>query len=162
MATIEHNGYTIVDGVLQLDGLRREGSLFLNGCAALTGMPDGLSVGECLYLNDCTALTALPDGLSVGGSIDLEGCSALTAIPDDLSVGRYIFFSEIWLSSNEAILRSVTLPESIRTAALGRRLGDLTDHWALGWNGMRDQIIESIEEDAASQFVRLQPHASDA
>ncbi len=142
------------------DGLSAGRSLFLNGCTALTALPDDLSVGECLYLNDCTALTALPNGLSVEGSIDLEGCTALTAIPDDLSVGRSIFLSKIWLSSNEAILRKVSLPESIRTAAIGRRLGDLVDHWALSWNGMRDQIIESIEEDANGDLVfRLRPHA---
>lgn len=160
MATIEHNGYTIVDGVLQLDDLRVEGDLGLQGCTGLTALPDNLSVSECLYLMGCTALTALPDGLSVVGSLDIEDCTALTALPDDLSVGRSIFLSEIWLTSNEAILMDVTLPESIRTAAIGRRLGDLIDHWALSWNGMRDQKIERIREGYDGDLViRLQPHA---
>ena len=40
----------------------------------------GLSVGGSLYLDGCTALTSLPEGLSVGASIDLHGCTALTNI----------------------------------------------------------------------------------
>lgn len=163
MATIQHNGYTIVDGVLQLDDLRVEGVLELIGCTAITALPDGLSVGGFLYLEGCTGLTALPDSLSVGDWIYLIDCPALTALPDDISVGGGICIDELHLSKDQAILRKFTLPESIRTTAIGRRLGELIDHWALSWNGMRDQMIESIEDDGDGDIViRLQPHASDA
>lgn len=162
MATIEHNGYTIVDGVLQMDDLRVERSLDLVGCTALTALPAGLSVDGFLYLEGCTGLTALPDGLSVGDWLYLIDCTALTALPDGLSVGGGICIDELHLSKDQAILRKVTLPESIRTTAIGRRLGELIDHWALSWNGMRDQIIECIDEDGNEDLVfRLRPHADE-
>lgn len=163
MTTIEHNGHTIVDGVLQLDDRRVDGVLKLIDCTALTALPDGLSVGGFLYLEGCTGLTALPAGLSVGDSLYLIDCTALTALPDGIIVGEWICLDDLHLSKDQAILINNSLAQSIRTAAIGRRLGDLIDHWALSWNGMRDQIIESIEEDEDGNLVIiLQPHASDA
>ena len=81
MQTINVNGsYVSVADFQQMHGLSAGGWLDLNGCTALTTLPDGLSVGESLSLSGCTALTALPDGLSVGGSLDLRGCTALTNV----------------------------------------------------------------------------------
>lgn len=167
MATIEHNGFTIVDGVLQLGDFLEWRDFDLRYCLELTELPAGLRVGSwrcarSLNLEGCSKVTSLPEDLRVSGTLDLRGCTSLKELPDDLRVTEFIRIANLYLYRNAAIVLRTPLPESIRTAAIGRRLGDLTDHWALSWNGMRDQIIESIEEDAASQFVRLQPHASDA
>ena len=63
------------------------GDLSLDGCTALTALPENLSVGGDLSLDGCTALTALPENFSVGGDLSLDGCTALTALPENLSVG---------------------------------------------------------------------------
>lgn len=145
------------------DGLSVSEWLNLVDCTALTALPDGLSVRGSLCLDGCTSLTALPDGISVGGWLDLKGCTALTALPDGLSVGGWIFLDNLHISLNRAQLINVPIPHSIRTEAIGRRLGDLIDHWALSWNGMRDQIIESIEEETKGGLVfTLTPHAATA
>ncbi len=145
------------------DGLSVDGRLSLYGCTALTALPDGLSVDGRLDLYGCTALTALPDGLSVSEWLDLTGCTALTALPDGLSVGRWICIDKLSLSKDKAILRETTVPHNIRTAVVGRRLGELIDHWALSWNGMRDQVIESIEENGDGDLtIRLANKSSNA
>lgn len=161
MGTIKYNDYTIVDGVLQLDDLRVEGSLFLNGCTALTALPDGLSVGGFLYLEGCTGLTALPDGLSVGRSLYLKGCTSITALPEGLSVGGWICLDDLRLSKDQAMLINTPIAHSIRTTAIGRPLGDLVDHWAMSWNGMRDKIIESIDEDEDGDLAIILKKAVD-
>jgi len=160
-------GYLDLEGCTALtalpDGLSVGGSIYLGGCTALTALPNGLSVGENLILDGCAALGVLPDGLSVGGNLDLEGCTALTALPDGLSVGEMIFLDNLHISSNRAQLINVPLAHSIRSAAIGRRLGDIVDHWALSWNGMRDQIIERIQEGYDDDLVlTLAPHATNA
>ena len=73
--------------------MSKDGSLYLNGCESLTGLPEGLSVGGSLYLNGCESLTGLPEGLSVGGNLDLRGCTSLTGLPEGLSVGAWLDLS---------------------------------------------------------------------
>ena len=72
------------------------GDLYLDGCASLTKLPDGLTVGGGLYLTGCTRLTKLPDGLTVGGWLSLEGCTSLTELPDNLKVN-----GDIWVKPNQ-------------------------------------------------------------
>ena len=43
---INYNGYRIVDGIPQLDGLRWKGDLDLSFCTVLTMLPEGLSVNR--------------------------------------------------------------------------------------------------------------------
>ena len=74
-------------------GLTVAGSLYLNGCTALTALPPGLTVGDWLDLSGCTALTTLPPGLTVRGWLSLRGCTALTALPDGLIVGGWLYLS---------------------------------------------------------------------
>ena len=66
------------------------GSLDLEGCTALTSLPDGLHVGGYLDLEGCASLTSLPEGLFVGYNLYLEGCTALTSLPEGLCVGGNI------------------------------------------------------------------------
>jgi hypothetical protein len=53
------------------------------GGAAITSLPDNLTVGGSLYLGG-TAITSLPDNLTVGGSLDLGG----TAITYNEKINR--------------------------------------------------------------------------
>jgi hypothetical protein len=212
---IDHNGYTIIDGVLQLKDLRIEGDLSLVGCTALTALPegmrvegdldlrgctalttlpgglkvyywldlsgctalttlphdiglfgfailkgctalaalpDGLNVSGYLELNDCTALTALPEQLSPGVYIDLRGCAALTALPDSLCVVDTIILDKLRICRDSVTVTSSLVPETVRSAAIGHRLGDVIEHWALKYRGTANRIIRRIKMDEDVTF----------
>src|SRR6056297_1834688 len=83
-----------------------DGSLNLDGCPALTALPEGLEVGGYLNLSRCTSLTALPEGLEVGGDFYLSGCTALTALPEGLEVG-----GDFYLNGCTAL---ASLPEGLK------------------------------------------------
>lgn len=211
---IDHNGHTIIDGVLQLKNLRVKGDLDLTGCTALTALPEGLRVEGDLNLRGCTALTALPGGLQVYYWLDLAGCAALTALPDDislfnfailngctalialpngfkvsgyielkgctaltelpekLSAGLYldlrgctaltalpdnmcvdeIILDKLLICPDSVTLTSFSVPETVRSAAIGRPLGDVIEHWALKYRGTANRIIRRIEMDEDVTF----------
>jgi hypothetical protein len=211
---IEHNGHTVIDGVLQLKNLRVEGDLDLTGCTALTALPEGMRVegdldlrgctaltalpgGLQVYywldlagctaltalpddislfnfaiLNGCTALTALPNGLKVSGYIELKGCTALTELPEKLGAGLYldlrgctaltalpdsmcvheIMLDKLLICPDSVTLTSSSVPETVRSAAIGRRLGDVIEHWALKYRGTASRIIRRIKMDEDVTF----------
>ena len=64
--------------------LRVRFRLTLDGCARLTGLPAGLSVGS-LSLQDCVSLEALPEGLDVC-FLNLSRCDALSGWPETARV----------------------------------------------------------------------------
>lgn len=155
------------------DGLRVGGALELRGCTSLTSLPKRLHADGNLTLNRCTALTTLPDGLRVRGALFIKGCNALaalpkglrvsshlylrepttiTALPDDIDVGLRIdlesLFIDVIPQSGETciVVRDCGIPATARTLAVGRRLGDMIDHWVLSWNGIGEKIITSIRD----------------
>lgn len=65
-------------------GIRVEHRLDLSNCAAITSLPDGLTIGT-LVLTGCTGLTALPENLSVHFLV-LDGCRALAHWPESARV----------------------------------------------------------------------------
>lgn len=146
---IRHNGHNIVDGVLQLEDLNVNGCLDIHGCAELTALPEGLTDVRFLDLSGCTALTALPEGLIVFGRLNLEGCTAINALPKVLSVGGYLEIDKLTIGYDSVDLFATEIAETIRTLAIGRRLGDLIEHWVLTYN----RIIESFCDEYPNRVV---------
>ena len=167
---VQHNGHNIVDGVFQPKDFQLDGRLNLEGCTALTALPEGLRVTGSLNLRGCTALTALPADLRVGGDIDLIDCTALAKLPERLHVNASIrlayctalttlpdvglridlesLFIDVIPQSGETciVVRDCGISATARTLAVGRRLGDMIDHWVLSWNGIGEKIITSIRD----------------
>ena len=168
VATITHNLCTIVDGMLQVDDLDVDRTVDLTGCTALTALPkglkvgyhlclsdctrltslpEGLSVGLDLWISDCTALTSLPEGLSVGINLVVKGCTAVRTLPTRMQVGRSFVIDSLCIYNDSVTLMDKELPETVQNLAVGRRLGDVIDHWVLRDLGTAERIIEECEKD---------------
>lgn len=84
-----------------------------------------------LFLREPTTIAALPDDIDVGLRIDLESLF-IDAIPQS--------------GETCIVVRDCGCPATARTLAVGRRLGDVIDHWILSWNGIGEKIITSIRD----------------
>ncbi|WP_137869766.1 hypothetical protein [Sphingopyxis sp. 2PD] len=70
-----------------------------------------------------------------------------------LSVDETLCFAGLLIENDSVIVTQTTLPETIRTNVIGRRLGDVIGHWALSFRGIADRIIESVETDLDDDLV---------
>ena len=75
------------------ENLTVNGSLDLEGCKALKSLPENLTVKGGLYLGNCKGLKALPENLTVNGNLDLENCKALKSFYK-VKVQGTIFFDD--------------------------------------------------------------------
>lgn len=71
---------------------------------------------------------------------------------DDLDVGLRIDLDSLFIDTmNQSgetciVVRECYILATARTLAVGRRLHDVSDHWALKWNGIGKKIIKIIRD----------------
>ena len=97
----------------------------------------------------------LPEGMRVSGWLSLYGCTALTKLPTGLNVVGGLGFKNLSITNDRIILIRRPCPETILSAAIGRRVGDVIQDWALSYRGTADRIIKRIETDRNNNLVFL-------
>jgi hypothetical protein len=88
-------------------GIRITGSLHAND-APIMSLPEGMRVDGSCWLNGCWDLTRLPKGFCCGASLHLEG-TRVAELPDDLRCRDSITVSDCWDSVIPPELRTRTI-----------------------------------------------------
>ncbi|GAO81000.1 hypothetical protein SC1_04326 [Sphingopyxis sp. C-1] len=68
-------------------------------------------------------------------------------------MGGYLEIDKLSIGYDSVDLFATPIAETIRTLAIGRRLGDLFEHWALAYNGINNRIIESFCDEYPNRVV---------
>lgn len=141
--------------------LRVEGDLNLSGCTNLEALPEQLIVKGALIIDGCIHIKRLPSGMrevndfsamgctaletlepigAFRGRVNLVGCAGLEPLAPDFSGTALVRINSCWIYPEAFYLEKV-LPETIISAAPGRRLGELIEHRLLSRHPIQDAII---------------------
>ncbi len=148
------------------DAICVDGDLNLSGCSNLESLPERLVVRGQLSISGCARITRLPQTVrelfgfkAVGcsdlksitplvecrGTLDLRGCESLDPLPPDFTAVGLIKLDGIRIDENSVFVQG-QLPETIRQASIGKRIGDVVRHRILAGHRILDTVITDAFE----------------
>lgn len=91
----------------------------------------------------------LPAGVVITGFCNLQLAHNMEALPHDLVVNGIVFLKHLTFLGNRMMI-AVRLPETVATAMVGRRVGDIINHKLLEGHPALDAIITGSEAVSAA------------
>lgn len=148
------------------DAICVDGDLNLSGCISLERLPERLVVRGQLSISGCERITRLPQTVrelfgfkAVGcsdlksiaplvecrGTLDLRGCGSVGALPTDFTAVDLIRLDGMRIDADSVFVHG-QLPETVRQASIGKRIGDVVRHRVLGDHRILDAVITDASE----------------
>ena len=145
-----------VDGDLDLKGCvnlaalpRRlivRGRLRIDGCARITSLPTTLRELFGLSARGCHGLTSVAPLVECHRSLILTGCTAMEPLSPELRVKGKVSLDNCRVDHDTVFIKTGAMPETVRIAAVGRKIGDTLDHPVLAGHPLLGAVItEAVE-----------------
>lgn len=145
-----------VDGDLDLEGcvnlaalperLIVRGRLIIDGCAKVARLPSTVRELFGFRAVGCAQLTSIDALVECRGRLDLRGCTAVAPLPPSFSALDKVTLDGCWIDDDSVFIGMGLMPDTILTASIGRRIGDLLGHRILAGHPVLDaKITDTLE-----------------
>ncbi|SOB79093.1 hypothetical protein SAMN06297144_0371 [Sphingomonas guangdongensis] len=124
---------------------RRAGKLTLDGCARIESLPPTVRELFGLSAVGCSLLASIGSLVECHGPLDLRGCDALAPLPADFKAVNCVELDGLWIGATFIALKC-QLPDVVREAAIGKRIGDVISHRILDNHRLLDVVISDARE----------------